>query len=101
MVYRLRIRNEAKADLAAAVDYYDGIEASLTPRLLDNFQKCVRRLTVFPLAGPLVYQDFRRVVLTSFPYNVFYRVVGSEVFVVAVIHQRRDPDHSRRTVLGR
>ncbi len=35
----------------------------------------------------------RRLVLTHFPYTLFYEVVGSSVTVMAVGHQRRRPGY--------
>ena len=101
MVYGLNIRPEARSDLVTAATCYEEIDADLATRLLDSFQTCIARLMVFPLTGHVVYRDIRRVVLDRFPCSVLYRVSGTEVFVVAMIHQRRDPDQSRQTVLGR
>lgn len=39
----------------------------------------------------LVYQNFRRVRVQWFPNNVFSRILGDRVEVIAVFHHKRDP----------
>ena len=46
----------------------------------------------YPLAFTEVEPEFRQCVMPRFPYSLIYRVRGSTIVVVAVHHQRRDPD---------
>jgi hypothetical protein len=43
-----------------------------------------------PTSFPLVEGEIRRVILSKFPFGVFFRVVGDVVRVVAVIDLRSD-----------
>lgn len=45
-----------------------------------------------PLLFSLVYRDLRRVVVSRFPFAIFYEVSAKEIQVVAVFHSRRDPE---------
>jgi hypothetical protein len=40
---------------------------------------------------PVIRNDIRRLMLKSFPYHIMFRVVGDTAFVIAIIHERRDP----------
>ena len=41
----------------------------------------------------IVRGDVRRVILRRFPYALFYTIEGSDVVVLACVHERRSPDH--------
>ena len=99
--YQVVVRPEAESDITEVAFYYAQIDDDVAARFLEDFRACVSCLEVFPRAARVVYRDVRRMALDRFPYYVHYRVVGARVSVLAVIHQRRDPDASRRIVLGR
>jgi len=44
-----------------------------------------------PLAYPRVYGDIRRALVQRFPYAVYFRPLGDELVVLAVMHGRRLP----------
>jgi len=41
------------------------------------------------------------VTLDVFPYHAYYRVVGREVRVIALVHERRNPDAVKASVAAR
>jgi hypothetical protein len=51
----------------------------------------VQRLAVNPFQFPIVAVDIRRTLLRGFPYSLFFRLVGDDVFVIACFHSSRDP----------
>lgn len=58
----------------------------------------VVRAAAEPERYPVVRGDVHRVLVSPFPYGLFYRVVRTQVIVVACYHLRRDPRgwHGRR-----
>ena len=44
-----------------------------------------------PLMYPVVYDEVRRALFRRFAYSVFFIVETTDVVVLAVHHQRRDP----------
>ncbi|MFH0725417.1 MAG: type II toxin-antitoxin system RelE/ParE family toxin [Pseudomonadota bacterium] len=46
-----------------------------------------------PDTWPKFKKDFRRYILSRFPFAVIYRPRGNILYVVAVMHQSRKPDY--------
>lgn len=85
-------------DLAQAVAYYRSIERGLAERLSDEFDAALEFIEVYPLAGRPLFETYRRVVLRHFPYLIAYAVSDEQVFVLAVVHGKRDPEAVRAEI---
>lgn len=77
------------------MDWYDAQRFGLGDQLLDAVALATSSLDVFPRRGPVVFDDARRLLLPSFPYALYYRVIGSIVEVRGCLHHRRAPAVSR------
>lgn len=86
---------EARAEYLAAIQRYNEIAPDLGPGLVAEVERVLEFTARMPLAGVLVMQNVRRVVLRRFPYSMFYQIVGDEIHVVAVSHHRRRPGYWR------
>jgi len=95
------VRGLAERDLDEAVAYLAVIDTDLALRFLDDVERSARRLETFPFVGREPYRGVRRVSLDIFPYHLYYRVVGHEVRIIAVLHHRRDPKTVRDTITQR
>ena len=60
---------------------------------LHELSRALRRAGEAPHRYPMTLHGTRRIVLDRFPFNLFYRVTGDEVVVVAVAHQKRRPGY--------
>ena len=58
---------------------------------LEEFERVMNLLDQFPDIGKLTGEDRRSFPLTGFPYLVIYRHVNSEIRVLVVRHQNRNP----------
>lgn len=93
----VRLRPAAIADLDDARQWYRRIDAWLAERFEEAVARTFDRIRERPGMFAEVHRDVRRVLLRSFPYAVYYRRIGDEVVVVAVLHLKRHP----RTSQGR
>ena len=50
----------------------------------------MERIRLNPQSFPLIHGQIRRVVLSRFPYAVYFREQGTEILVIA-LHGRQDP----------
>jgi hypothetical protein len=41
-------------------------------------------------------EDVRRCLVNRFPYGVLYSIESTEIFILAVMHLRRDPDYWKK-----
>ena len=80
----------AEADLLEAYILFD--EKGRGAAFDASVESAISKLQAFPESGPLVFGDFRRVLLSGFPYGVFYRKHSSRLFVVAVLDLRQNPE---------
>jgi plasmid stabilization system protein ParE len=96
---RVSLSAQARVDLRKAYDWYEGQSAGLGPRFVQAFVQAVDLATERPASFPAVEGDVRRVILSKFPFGVFFRIVADVIRVVRVIDLRSD-DHKWRRDLG-
>ena len=89
MSYALVVRPAAGRDIADAYAYYSqhGRGDAFMASVDHVFTQIVDRRLMYPL----VYDEVRRALLRRFAYSVFFIIESTDVVVLAVHHQRRDP----------
>lgn len=89
---------DAEDELNDAADFYDLESPGLGISFLDDIQKAIEDIVLFPEAGPLAKGRVRRRFLRKFPYTVIYSLRETEIRILAVAHQKRRPFywHERR-----
>lgn len=92
MTFEVRVEPEARADLAAAFEWYESQEDGLGLEMAASAEATFSLLERFPEAYQEIYEDFRRAPIRRFPFALFYYIEESIVRVVGVFHYRRDPD---------
>jgi plasmid stabilization system protein ParE len=83
----------AEAEMRAAADYYQDCQPGLGNRFLDEVLMAGRRVTDNPAAWPVVSGNIRRCLLTRFPFGLLYRMEAKRIYVLAVMHLRREPGY--------
>ncbi|HJZ94146.1 MAG TPA: type II toxin-antitoxin system RelE/ParE family toxin [Gemmataceae bacterium] len=96
MTFELIIDPEAKSDLAQARRWYDDQDPGVGRRFAQAVDAAFQRIKERPHLYPLVTEDVHFITPRRFPYVVYYRVEGSNVVVLAIVHQRRDSAVWRR-----
>ena len=87
----VRILSCAEAELAEAIDYYNGECAGLGYALAAEVKTTLNRISAFPEAWPRLSARARRGLVGRFPYGILYQVHGDEILVLAIMHLRRAP----------
>ena len=91
MTLRLHVKPDARADLEAAVDWYENEEPGVGLRLLDEVDAVLPRVAQSPLQFPIVHKNIRRALLRRFPYGIFFVFEDDTVSILAITHLSRDP----------
>lgn len=91
MKYFVRLREEADHDLAAAASWYEQQRAGLGQEFLDDALDAFQRIAEQPLMYPVLRRGTRRALIARFPFGVYFRVQGSCIVVLAVLHGSRHP----------
>ena len=86
---------EAEEEFRAAIDYYEDREAGLGYDFSLEVFTAIQNIIAQPSAWPVMEDDVRRCLVNRFPFGVLYSLEPTGVFVVAVMHQRRQPDYWR------
>jgi plasmid stabilization system protein ParE len=91
---KVSVHAGADQDLSDAFRFY-GREAGagIARRFLGEFERGIRLLSEFPDLGTPTGGDRRTDPLTGFPYSVIYRQTDTELRVLVVRHQSRNPSH--------
>ena len=95
MTPRLIFRPEAEAELLDARAWYEAERVGLGAIFTAAVDTTVTSILQNPLAYPRVKSDTRRALVRRFPYALYFRPIGDEIIVLAVMHGRRLPRHWR------
>ncbi|MBL7794225.1 MAG: type II toxin-antitoxin system RelE/ParE family toxin [Saprospiraceae bacterium] len=92
-LYQVIIQPEAEAELDEAYAFFESQQPGLGLELLANLSETISLLEDNPLIFQKVYGEKRRAIVKRFGYNVIYKVVDKNVFILAIMHGNRDPWH--------
>ncbi len=88
---------EAIAELAEASEYAESNWSGRGQRLLDSVERTIEFIRRFPQVGGIWRKtQFRKRIVPSFPYAVFYREFDDYIWIVSVAHQKRRPGYWRK-----
>ena len=88
----------AEEEMTEASVFYEAAAPSLGAEFLDDIQRGIDVLRTNPAIGQSVGSGLRRMVLHRFPFSLIYVVEVDAVVIVAVAHQRREPDYWRERI---
>lgn len=72
-------------------DYYDDLVFGLGEKFVTEIERCLKIIKTNPLAYPVTKQNVRKAVIIKFPFSILYRVDGNVIYILAVMHQKREP----------
>jgi plasmid stabilization system protein ParE len=84
------LRPDVERDLEEARDWYENRRVGLGAEFLKAVDDAIDRICESPLLYAAEYKSVRRAGLTRFPYVVYYRVLGSSIELIAVLHANRE-----------
>jgi len=87
---------EADAEFREAIEYYETCQGGLGEDFYFEIHSTIDRILSLPEAWPVLEGDIRRCLVHRFPYGVLYCIEAEAIFILAVMHLRRDPDYWKR-----
>jgi plasmid stabilization system protein ParE len=90
---RVRFTPEALADLREALAWYDRAEPPQSDAFSDRLSAVITLIRDRPRAYARTEGAVRRAVLNPFPYSLYYRVELTQVRILLLDDDRRDPAH--------
>jgi plasmid stabilization system protein ParE len=89
-----RFDSEAKEEYRRAIHFY----GKAAERFFDVVESVITRIRNAPSQFREIEPGVRVCRVPNFPYSIYYLVEASEIIVVAVKHDRSDPDYWRHRV---
>jgi hypothetical protein len=78
-----------------SIEFYEARLAGLGLRFLSAVEQTAERISIHPEAGAPLAGDFRKRIVSGFPFNIVYRVWDDYIYLVAVAHHHRRPGYWR------
>jgi len=97
-MHEVVVHEDAGEDLIAAAVYYESRETGLGEEFLRELSRSFDRIREHPFSYSVIFDEYRRCLMTRFPYGVVYRIEEKRVLVFAVGHLRRRPGYWRERV---
>ena len=93
MIVRVILGAEARAEFLEAVAWYGRQSRPSANGLLADFKDTRSRLGRNPQRWPEIRAEQRRILFRKYPYALVYSIEPQCVFVIAVMHQKREPGY--------
>ena len=87
----LRFLPGVEGDVLAAYGWYEGRSLGLGEDFLRTFYAGAYEIPRHPLLYREVHREFRRRLLSRFPYAIYFSIQAKEIVVFGVFHCARDP----------
>jgi len=81
---------KAQNDIDSAYEWYEDQVAALGERFLTVVESALERIGESPYAFPLYENQIRRLVLSRFPYVIYYEVNAEQIIILRILHQSRN-----------
>jgi len=91
MAFQIAIREEAKNDLAAAMEWYSSKSENLDIKFLEAVEDSLYKIRRNPFAFKRVYKQFRQTAVKKFPYVIVYKPEENFVIIYAVFNTWQNP----------
>jgi plasmid stabilization system protein ParE len=102
MIRELVFLTEVTGDFIEGFNYYDAFSPG---RGGERFEAAFKRALQQIEAGLVThfepFENFHRVCLPGYPYNVYYRLVGEKAVIAGVLYARFDPRRIQDTLRKR
>ena len=84
---------EAEKELRDAAVHYEKERDGLGFRFIDAIESGFRQIQRSPFTWRCIRGDIRRFLVKTFPYGIVYAPIEEEIFVLAIMHLKREPDY--------
>jgi len=84
---------EAQRELREAALYYERRQTGLGDRFVDAIESGFRQVIRSPFTWRCIRGDIRRFLVKTFPFGIVYAAVDDEIFILAIMHLKREPDY--------
>ncbi len=66
--------------------------------MLAEYDAHIAKIVERPESFRPIYSSYRRLNLHRFPYAIIYRIRARDIYVIAVMHEKRHPDYWKHRI---
>lgn len=89
----IRFLSLADQEVVDAVQWYEEQSEGLSRGFLDELDRVVRLVRLYPLVASQIDPEVRRFRFAHFPYTLIYGIDHETIVVIAVAHQHQEPGY--------
>jgi len=89
----LRFLAAAAAEVEGAAEWYGERSSEAREGFLAELDHAVTMIQEAPGRWPSYLHGTKRILLRRYPFSVVYRLVGTDLQIIAVAHQKRRPGY--------
>lgn len=90
---RFRWADDALDEYEKAATFYGLREFGLDERFIESIESAIESVCDSPQSWPFFEDDFRRRVVSVFPYSIIYFEDNDVIVIVAIMHDSREPGY--------
>lgn len=95
MKYNVVFHPEAEEEFKEAVWWYGNQQKGLDLEFIRCIDDAIQKIKREPNLFQIEFERFRKKVVKRFPFKIIYETVEDNIYILAVFHSRRNPDHIR------
>lgn len=84
---------QARIEYYEAIGYYARIDDKLGERFVAAVEEALEQMSRTPERFRRIEGDMRKVRVEDFPYAVVYRIEGSDLRIISIMHLHRRPGY--------
>ncbi len=84
---------EAELELENSIAYYEACQIGMGYNFALEIHSAINRIIYNPKAWTILENGIRRCMANRFPYGVIYSEHDNEIFILAVMNLRREPNY--------
>jgi plasmid stabilization system protein ParE len=86
---KIRIDGNADQELKETAKYYNDISPNLSLKFITEVFEAIESLASYPNLFRVRKNNFRAILMSNFPYLIYYRFYKTELIIVAIINSKR------------
>ena len=87
---------EAREEFILTIEYYEHCSSGLGYDFALEVYSTIQNILKYPRAWPMFGDGMRRCQTRRFPCGVVYSIKRNEIFILAVMHLRREPGYWKK-----
>ena len=91
MAFEIIITPFAESDIKQSIKYYNSKSERLGKNFIEEVDSIFERIKYNPELFPIALDKTRKAVVKRFPYNVYFVITNSKIFITAVFNTWRQP----------